>query len=735
VDKTIDVFTSSGVLAQVPKSSRFLRRTATHSPFTVKRGLTTGDECFEVAFGLPWTFEGFINKAVERGHPANFCKLVPKDLADAIEFHVLHTCAEVSEYRLMWCKRWLQRAAELDREEKRAAKLRHPSTTSKRLMLTREILASIEYEDVEALKILEEGSTLAGEIESAPVFQKSYKPCVATIEQLEENAEKRNSLVLSMTKPSASLELDVAVLQETRDEISKGWADGPWKLEQLERGATISRRFPLSQGEKTRMIDDYSVSGVNDSCTIHSKLDLHMVDTFVAVIKSYFEKQLEVAADCSLVAKTYDLKSAYRQIAVRADHLRYAYFCIYNHELQAVEIYRSRTLPFGATHSVFSFLRLAKMIHSIACRGPKLLTTNFYDDFILASPSQLQESSRSSLELVFMFTGWEFAREGKKATEFAGLCSALGVTFDLKDSKDGVLEIRNTEKRINDLVAQLEEVILRKTLNRPETLRLKGRLGFADGFLHGRLGALILKRLVDHAYSFSNVVDSDLANVLQLMIRRLKHAGPKKVDATTVKEWSIFADASFDGQSGTGGLGGVLVDSHGDCCAWFSVCLNKDVCNILGATNKETIIYELEMLASCLAMDLWASCLASAYPVLYGDNDSVRFALIRGTGLGVVANTIMQQHLETEVNFNTNVWFARVPTEANIADIPSRFLSHPFLPSTMDESSKAWTCLERFLKKVQQACEEAIGRGEGDHLIAPHVRKRKRVQVAAPKQT
>ena len=61
-------------------------------------------------------------------------------------------------------------------------------------------------------------------------------------------------------------------------------------LNQLERGATISRRFPLSQGEKTRMIDDYSVSGVNDSCTIHSKLDLHMVDTFVAVIKSYFEK-------------------------------------------------------------------------------------------------------------------------------------------------------------------------------------------------------------------------------------------------------------------------------------------------------------------------------------------------------------------------------------------------------------------------------------------------------------
>jgi hypothetical protein len=89
----------------------------------------------------------------------------------------------------------------------------------------------------------------------------------------------------------------------------------------------------------------------------------------------------------------------------------------------------------------------------------------------------------------------------------------------------------------------------------------------------------------------------------------------------------------------------------------------------------------------------------------------------------------MQQHLETEVDFNTNVWFARVPTEANIADIPSRFLSHPFLPSSLDESSKAWTCLERFLKRVQHACEEAIGRGEGDHLIAPHVRKKRELKL------
>ena len=123
-------------------------------------------------------------------------------------------------------------------------------------------------------------------------------------------------------------------------------------------------------------------------------------------------------------------------------------------------------------------------------------------------------------------------------------------------------------------------------------------------------------------------------------------------------------------------------------------------------------------------MDLWGDVLASAYPVLYGDNDSVRFALIRGTGLGLIAEIIMKQHLETEVNYNRNIWFARVPTEANIADIPSRFLQHPFLQPSMDESSKAMHCLEKFLKRVKLVREEVKRKGEEVTSSHPKFKKK-----------
>ena len=273
---------------------------------------------------------------------------------------------------------------------------------------------------------------------------------------------------------------------------------------------------------------------------------------------------------------------------------------------------------------------------------------------------------------------------------------------------------------------QLEKVIRDRALNRHDSLKLRGRLGFADSFLHGRLGSLVLKKLIDHAYSFTSTVDDELAQLLEFMLERLKKASPKKSDASTVKEeWSIFTDASYNMEEKVSGLGGVLVDSNGRCCSWFSLRLGPEVCEVLGTSCEDTIIYELELLAACAGLSLWADTFIASFPVLYGDNDSIRFAMIRGTAVGVVANAIMQQHLEIEVNFGSHVWFARVPTEANIADIPSRFLTHPLLEASCDWCSAAWECLENFVKKVKLECNRFLQKGERFQHVAPQVKKRR----------
>ena len=121
------------------------------------------------------------------------------------------------------------------------------------------------------------------------------------------------------------------------------------------------------------------------------------------------------------------------------------------------------------------------------------------------------------------------------------------------------------EKRIRELVQTLELALDERKLDRAATLKLRGRLGFADGFLHGRLGSLILERLLEPAYGTMSYIDEPLANVLALMTKRLETAGPKKVDSGTVQEWCIFSDASFEPENSSAGLGAVLVDSRGGC--------------------------------------------------------------------------------------------------------------------------------------------------------------------------
>jgi hypothetical protein len=44
--------------------------------------------------------------------------------------------------------------------------------------------------------------------------------------------------------------------------------------------------------------------------------------------------------DSQLVAKTYDLKSAYRQVPIHEDHLKFSFFSIYNCEQDCAEVYQ-----------------------------------------------------------------------------------------------------------------------------------------------------------------------------------------------------------------------------------------------------------------------------------------------------------------------------------------------------------------------------------------------------------
>ena len=392
--------------------------------------------------------------------------------------------------------------------------------------------------------------------------------------------------------------------------------------------------------------------------------------------------------------KTYDLKSAYRQVPVWSEHLKYGYVCVYNTDEQRPQVYRMLTLPFGASHSVYSFLRLSRMIFEIASRSLYLMNTNFYDDFVLSSPTDLQRSAARSFELLLSLSGWIYATDGKKATVFQSHCEALGVKFDLGDSERLLMSVCNTEKRVLEICSQLESVAKSRKLEKKTALQLRGRLGFADSYLHGRFGSILMAHLMEHAYSSRTAVDDELLHVLTVLYSRLQRNKPKTVTAGASQNFIIYSDASFEGASG--GLGGVLLDSSGHVVQWFGVEVNASLCGLLGSDHKHTIFFELEFLASILAVAAWSETLRESQSIIFIDNEAVRFCMIRARSHGGPSLQLLKFYVTLEADLGLSLWRARVSSETNIADYPSRSEFYPLLRDDL----RLQVEIEAFLKTV-----------------------------------
>ena len=152
-----------------------------------------------------------------------------------------------------------------------------------------------------------------------------------------------------------------------------------------------------------------------------------------------------------MVARTFDLKSAYRQIALCEAGKKFAHIAVYCPHLQRAQFFKSLVLPFGAVRSVHSFLRVARAIWWIGTKLFKLMWTSFYDDYILLSPPSLSHSAEASAQALLRLLGWVFAEDGRKAAPFDTNCKALGVCFVFDDSRAGRCEIKNTPERVQEL--------------------------------------------------------------------------------------------------------------------------------------------------------------------------------------------------------------------------------------------------------------------------------------------
>lgn len=629
-------------------------------------------------FGVYRNCEQFVEAAVSVGHPVSGTAVLPGALQEAVDFVASHSMYEVAKHRHDTLEYWLSRAKTLNVSEKALHEGLPPSLQSilspKRLLLWKEMLEFYSYPDVAVFEEVVNGTCLAGAAPVVPAFDACFKPARLTMKELACTAKSSRNALLETIRTSGDPEIDQTVMQKTLEELECGWLEGPIPLDELPDDAVVSRRFGIKQSSgdvlKIRLIDDFSASGVNDTVQVESATKLHTLDVAAALCMEL----LRASPDQQWLGKTFDLSSAYRQLGISPRSRWVSFVAVFDPEVKGPKVFAMRALPFGASNSVYSFLRVAHSLWWLGCKALYLTWSNFFDDFVTLARAGEANLVSIVAQQFFKLLGWAISL-GDKDQPFDEKFKALGVEIDCSRWLDGVVSFANTRKRVDELAASIDKILESGRLSVQSALVLRGRMQFAKAQIWGRAAKLCLNAVTSHAYRRpSDVLDEHTCDCLRTFRNCLVSCRPREITPLWDVPFLVFTDASFnpDDEAWPCGLGGVLVDNRGCQLSSFSVSLLPTDLLALGYPEKSTVIFEAELLALLVALIVWRKQLRQRPCVAYIDNNSTRDVSISGSARTEPGRSLVAQLLEAEDVGGILAWYTRVPSSSNIADAPSR---------------------------------------------------------------
>ena len=273
---------------------------------------------------------------------------------------------------------------------------------SKKLFLMRHIIDTEGYDDKTLVDDVSNGFSLVVEVPKSNVLPRKLLPAVLSEEELHANSHKANLALRYMTRSSGDLELDEKLWAKTVSEVDKGWMLGPLTWDTLSSGDTVSRRFPLEQGG----------SQINSTVTCYEQATVDGPDVICAFATFLMRCLAEQGKPTTLLGRSLDLASAYRQLAIADSSRKHAFLSVYNPASSSAELFQQLALPFGSRTAVNAFIRCARFLQWTAAKCLRLPLSCYFDDFVSFSPPQLASNSQAALCLMLDVLGWGFDKEG-----------------------------------------------------------------------------------------------------------------------------------------------------------------------------------------------------------------------------------------------------------------------------------------------------------------------------------
>ena len=207
---------------------------------------------------------------------------------------------------------------------------------------------------------------------------------------------------------------------------------------------------------------------------------------------------------------------------------------------------------------------------------------------------------------------------------------------------------------------------------------LFGRLQFCEAQLLGRQGRLAMAdlRLLERSRENRVKIGSDQQDSFRSLLERLKNAKPRTIFASPpCPPVLVFTDGACepDGDSFAGSIGGVLVvPTNGEpTIKAFGCHLPAALMDLWAKTGKKHLIGPVELYAVCLARRCWSEFLHNRV-IFFVDHGGVLASLITGASRDATWRKLLLTLEQVDSEVPCLSWFARVPSQSNISDGPSR---------------------------------------------------------------
>ena len=676
------------------------------------------------------SIDQFLHKAKQLQHPLDTINPVPDSVQEAIFNILTKGPAVIAEDRVAAIKHAMDLDKKLNDQEKllhaRMPPYMRKVMKGKKILLFKELLVETGYDDIKVCDFLEHGVQLFGHHTLPPYASTKIVPAVSTVDQLQREAVwRRKALRTDATDETADL-LD----SQSLDEVNRGFLSGPFETED-EVSVHVGRedwianpRFVLLQGpsKKPRVIDNCRQSGLNATYTSLESLQLHDFDMVVSVAKLASscnnDGMIKVTLSTGEVrqgplhpsltgvqwkARSLDLAKAYKQLAVHPNS-RHLAIVGYQKADNSWKYFASNALPFGASASVFGFLRVSRAIWHLATTFLGIPGCCYFDDFPHYEVDPLCHSSQQAYETLLKILGWKFA-EGEKNLPFDVSYNILGATVDMHNHRLGTVSVSNKQGRLEHIASLVRS--LKETMSASELAVLRGHIVFASGFCLGRalrpaMGAL------DLAFRIAtDVRSSNVAQACEALLDILARSSPRLVECkSSGPPIVVFTDSAFDNQVAT--VGALVVDPMAQKSLVYDGAIHQSLVSKWQSSGAKQIISQAELAAVVLVRDEIKRLLENRKVIFFVDNEAARYSLIKGVSGKSSMQVLTSSFHAVDIQTPCFHWIERVPSKSNPADLPTRGKTDELLKLTGATYAGTLTFSQWVWDRVMKTEEEPI---------------------------